>query len=83
MLFFTGQFLVFIAITGLACLLARSVRLRVAVLLLASYAFYGAWDWRFLFLILGSTLLDYFVAGRLPSATAGRCREPVVTLRKG
>ncbi|TYP75165.1 D-alanyl-lipoteichoic acid acyltransferase DltB (MBOAT superfamily) [Aquimarina intermedia] len=31
-------------------------------LLFASYFFYGLWDWRFLFLILGSTLVD-FIAG--------------------
>ena len=31
-------------------------------LLAASYFFYGWWDWRFLSLILGSTLVDYFAA---------------------
>jgi alginate O-acetyltransferase complex protein AlgI len=30
-------------------------------LLVCSYVFYGAWDWRFLFLLLLSTLVDYFV----------------------
>lgn len=30
------------------------------LLLLASYFFYGCWDWRFLSLILISTLVDYF-----------------------
>jgi len=30
------------------------------MLLVASYVFYGAWDWRFLSLIWASTLLDYF-----------------------
>lgn len=29
---------------------------------LASFFFYGWWDWRFLFLILGSGLIDYFCA---------------------
>jgi len=29
------------------------------MLLVASYVFYGAWDWRFLFLIVVSTMLDY------------------------
>ena len=32
------------------------------VLLVASYFFYGWWDWRFCFLILASSLIDY-VAG--------------------
>jgi D-alanyl-lipoteichoic acid acyltransferase DltB (MBOAT superfamily) len=29
-------------------------------LLLASYYFYAAWDWRFLGLLIGSTVVDYF-----------------------
>lgn len=36
-------------------------RARKVWLLLASYAFYAAWDWRFLSLILASTLVDYGV----------------------
>ncbi|MCW9036410.1 MULTISPECIES: MBOAT family O-acyltransferase [Altibacter] len=34
------------------------------LLLVSSYVFYGLWDWRFLFLLLGSSLIDYF-AGQL------------------
>jgi alginate O-acetyltransferase complex protein AlgI len=30
-------------------------------LLVCSYIFYGAWDWRFLFLLLLSIVIDYFV----------------------
>jgi len=30
------------------------------LLLIASYFFYACWDWRFLFLLVFSTLLDYF-----------------------
>ena len=32
------------------------------LLLVASYVFYGYWDWRFLSLIFASTVIDYFVA---------------------
>jgi len=35
------------------------------LLLLASYSFYGAWDWRFLLLIGASTCLDYWLALRI------------------
>ena len=31
-----------------------------ALLLFSSYYFYSCWDWRFLFLLIFSTLLDYF-----------------------
>ena len=31
-----------------------------AVLIVASYYFYSCWDWRFLFLLVSSTFLDYY-----------------------
>src|SRR6267143_2010771 len=39
-------------------------------LLLASYFFYGWWDWRFLALMIGSTTMDFLIAQRItPSRT--------------
>ena len=32
------------------------------MLLAASYVFYAAWDWRFLGLLIGSTVIDFYVA---------------------
>ena len=40
---------------------ATKGRVRLWVMLAASYIFYGAWDWRFLSLILVSTCIDYFL----------------------
>ncbi|WP_344925878.1 MBOAT family O-acyltransferase [Aquimarina addita] len=37
-------------------------------MLLTSYLFYSLWDWRFLFLILSSTILDFFVGQRIYSS---------------
>ena len=45
------------------------------MLLVASYVFYGAWDWRFLGLILFSTVVDYLVALRLGQETAEQWRK--------
>ena len=45
------------------------------MLLVASYVFYGAWDWRFLGLILFSTVVDYLVALRLGQETAEQRRK--------
>ena len=42
----------------------RGQRMRNIFLLTASYLFYGCWDWRFLFLIVFITAVD-FVFGRL------------------
>ena len=38
----------------------KSPKLQNILLLIASYYFYSCWDWRFLFLLIFSTLLDYF-----------------------
>ena len=61
MVFNSFQFVVFFAIVYA---LYRSVphRQQNWMLLLASYYFYGSWDWRFLVLLLASTLIDYLCA---------------------
>ncbi len=61
MLFNSLTFLVFLPIVFLLYwgLGRRRVRLQNAFLLVASYIFYGWWDWRFLSLIFLSSLVDY------------------------
>ncbi|MBI5561127.1 MAG: MBOAT family protein [Deltaproteobacteria bacterium] len=61
MLFNSGEFLFFfIFVYGLYLL--SSHRWQNYLLLAASYLFYGSWDWRFLILILFSTVVDYTAA---------------------
>ena len=43
----------------------RNLRLQNLLIVIASYVFYGWWDWRFLSLILFSTLVDYSVGRKL------------------
>ena len=45
------------------------------LLLLSSYYFYGAWDWRFLGLLIGSTIVDYFCALYISSRQGPRQRR--------
>jgi len=60
MLFNSPEFFVFLPIVlGIYFLL--TTRMQNAWLLLASYVFYGSWDWRFLGLIVISTAVDYLV----------------------
>ena len=60
MLFNTLVFWAFFLLTfSLYFLLRNNLRRQNILLLLASYIFYGYWDWRFLSLILSSTILDY------------------------
>ncbi|MEM7306301.1 MAG: MBOAT family O-acyltransferase [Planctomycetota bacterium] len=62
MIFTQAVFFVFFAVVASIYWLLRGNGTRKAWLLAASYVFYGSWDWRFLGLILISTLVDY-VAG--------------------
>lgn len=41
-------------------LFKKSLKAQNVLLLIASYFFYACWDWRFLFLLVFSTLLDYY-----------------------
>lgn len=62
MAFCEFRFLVFfLAVFSIYWILPRNV-LRKTWLLGCSFAFYAAWDWRFLSLILLSTLVDYLAA---------------------
>lgn len=46
----------------------KGLTLQNALLLVASYVFYGWWDWRFLSLIAFSTVVDWFVGLRIHEA---------------
>ena len=45
------------------------------VLIVASYYFYSCWDWRFLFLLVFSTLLDYFSAIMMERSNTDKKRK--------
>lgn len=79
MLFNSFEFWIFFA-----CVVALYWRLerrgQNILLLLASYFFYGYWDWRFLSLIAISTLVDFFVAHRLEETEAPRARKHLLVI---
>ena len=54
-------FVFFVVVLGLQFVL-KSTRLKHISLLIASYVFYGWWDWRFCFLMLGLTAVSFFTA---------------------
>ncbi len=45
------------------------------LLLVASYIFYGSWNWRFLGLLIFTTIVDWYVALRISAATDPRARK--------
>ena len=65
MIFTEPRFLLFFAVVFAIHWALRGNRTRKLWLLVCSYAFYAAWDWRFLSLIGFSTLVDYTIGLRL------------------
>src|SRR5690554_6434798 len=64
MLFNSLDFVVFLPIVFMLYwfVFQKHLRLQNALIAVASYVFYGWWDWRFLSLILFSSVVDYLVA---------------------
>lgn len=80
MIFSTIEFFVLLAVILVGLSLLKPEGGKRNLLLLASYVFYGWWDWRFCFLILGSTILDYFVGIRLEKETDERKRKTLLVV---
>ena len=68
--------LFFVVVFGLNWSLPR--RGQNLLLLAASYVFYAAWDWRFLFLLLFSTVVDYSVGRQLTVVSDARRRRQLL-----
>src|SRR3954447_14373010 len=69
MLFNSAGFAVFLPIVFFLYWFAnKNLKLQNILLLLASYFFYAFWDWRFLFLLIFSTLLDYYTGQMMSNA---------------
>ncbi|HEX6273804.1 MAG TPA: MBOAT family O-acyltransferase [Polyangiaceae bacterium] len=78
MIFTDFVFFFFFAVTAALYWALRSNRARKLWLLLASYFFYGYWDWRFLGLIFACTVLDYSVGLWLGSVENPRRRRVLI-----
>jgi D-alanyl-lipoteichoic acid acyltransferase DltB (MBOAT superfamily) len=62
MLFPTLNFgLFFLVVFGIAWALQRRQAWRLGFLIVASYVFYGMWDWRFCFLLAASSIFNWFM----------------------
>jgi D-alanyl-lipoteichoic acid acyltransferase DltB (MBOAT superfamily) len=71
---------VFIAFFVCVFALYWAIRARVpqnVLILAASYVFYGAWSWKFLALLLASTLIDY-ACGLLIAGAGSQRRKRVI-----
>jgi len=74
MLFDSTAYVVFLTIVALLYW-RLPFRKQNLFLLAASYFFYGWWDWRFLFLMAGSTLVDFLVARKIGASSDEHSRR--------
>jgi len=67
MLFNSLDFAIFLPIVFLLYwfVAQKNLKLQNVLIVVASYVFYGWWDWRFLSLIIFSTVVDYLIGQRL------------------
>ena len=56
----------------------HNLKLQNALIVAASYVFYGWWDWRFLSLIIFSTFLDYSIGRRLKNEENQKIRKTLL-----
>lgn len=77
MLFNSIDFAIFLPIVFILYwfVMNKSLTLQNALLLIASYFFYACWDWRFLFLLMFSTLLDYYTGLKMSDAENKNSRK--------
>ena len=80
MSFTTLEFAVFVSVVFLLYWFAfsKSIKQQNVLILLASYAFYGWWDWRFLALIFISSMVDFLVGLGLEKTEDNRERKALL-----
>lgn len=82
MLFNSFGFLIFLPIVFILYwfVFHKKFQYQNILLLLASFYFYACWDWRFMFLLLFSILLDYFSGIKIENSSCKREAKVWLTL---
>jgi alginate O-acetyltransferase complex protein AlgI len=81
MLFPTVEFaLFFLAVLLVAWSLHRSLEIHKLFLLLASYVFYGFWNWSYLPLLIGISLYSALIAQRIQKSASAKSRKAWLAL---
>ena len=77
MLFNSINFAIFLPIVFLLYwfVAKNTLKFQNVLLLVASYYFYACWDFRFLFLLIFSTLLDYYSGIKIENSTSEKNRK--------
>ncbi len=53
----------------------KNIKQQNVLLLISSYFFYSCWDWRFLFLLLFSTFLDYYTGIKMSDSSSNKVKK--------
>jgi len=82
MLFNTLDFAIFLPVVFILYwfVAKKNYKIQNLLLVVASYVFYGWWDWRFLLLIFFSTNVDYFIGLKLLKTEALKQRKVLLAL---
>lgn len=80
MTFTTLTFLIFLTVFFALYWSLRQRRIQNGLIVVASYVFYGWWDWRFCLLMLAASLLDFAVGLGLDRVKAPGKRKALLTL---
>jgi alginate O-acetyltransferase complex protein AlgI len=82
MIFNSIEFLVFFSILFLLYWLVFNVSARAQniLILVGSYVFYAWWDWRFLFLLIGSSIANYFIGIGIHEAKSDKGRRTLLSI---
>lgn len=84
MLFNSISFAIFLPIVfALYWLLSKNFKLQNILLLIASYYFYGCWDWRFMFLLAFSTFLDYYSGIKIEESSSKAIKKTWLIISVG
>jgi len=75
MLFNSFEFIIFFIVVFIAYWSLEDKKKQNILLLVASYIFYGWWDWRFLSLILISSIIDYTAGTKIFEAQSEKKRK--------
>ncbi len=83
MLFNSITFVVFYVVVFASYWLLRARRPQNVLLLAASWVFYGAWSWKFLLLLIASSVLDYVCGLLIQGAPSQRRKRLLLILSVG
>ena len=80
MIFNSLPFVVFFIVFYTIYLIIDKKEARHVLILVGSYFFYGWWDWRFLSLIIFSTVLDFWVGGLIHRESSEKLRKRLLLI---